>query len=237
MEQSSPIRVMLVDELAVVRSGLRAFLLVYDDLELIAEARDGAEAVRLCEQMRPDVILMDLLMPRMDGAAATRAIREHYPQIQVLILTSFNEDLLLQDALKAGAIGYLLKNVTADELANAIRAAYLERATLAPATAQVLSVTTRHQDSVALGHDRTGRERDVLALRANDEDKKEITETLDTSPSTAKFHVSNILARLQATSRSRTIRSLIAKMWGTALGSIFWIETLAEPLSSRMSAL
>ena len=132
MEQSSPIRVMLVDELAAIRSSLGAFLLVYDDLELVGEATDGAEAVRLCAQIRPDVILMDLLMPRMDGAAATRAIREHYPQIQILILTSFIENNLVHDALQAGAIGYLLKNVTADALANAIRAAYRGRATLAP---------------------------------------------------------------------------------------------------------
>src|SRR6476660_792272 len=106
MSDPGPIRVMLVDDHAVVRSGLAAFLLVHDDLELVAEAADGEAAVRLCERWRPDVVLMDLMMPRMNGAAATHAIRVHYPQIQVLVLTSFIEDTLVQEALKAGAIGY-----------------------------------------------------------------------------------------------------------------------------------
>jgi NarL family two-component system response regulator LiaR len=205
MEQSSPIRVMLVDDHAVVRSGLAAFLFAYDDLELVAEAADGAEAVRLCERMRPDVILMDLLMPRMDGASATRAIREHYPHIQVLILTSFNENNLVQDALKAGAIGYLLKNVTAEELANAVRAAYRGRATLAPEAAQVLIDATRHAGHVTIGHDLTEREREVLALMVKGVDNNEIADTLIISRSTAKFHVSNILSKLQATSRTEAV--------------------------------
>jgi NarL family two-component system response regulator LiaR len=180
-------------------------LLAYDDLELVAEAADGAEAVRLCERMRPDVILMDLLMPRMDGASATRAIREHYPHIQVLILTSFNENNLVQDALKAGAIGYLLKNVTAEELANAVRAAYRGRATLAPEAAQTLIDATRQAGHTALGHDLTERERDVLALMVKGVDNNEIAETLIISRSTAKFHVSNILSKLQATSRTEAV--------------------------------
>jgi NarL family two-component system response regulator LiaR len=205
MADSSPIRVMLVDDHAVVRSGLSAFLLAYDDLELVAEASDGAEAVRLCERMRPDVILMDLIMPRMDGASATRAIREHYPHIQVLILTSFNEDNLVQDALKAGAIGYLLKNVTANELANAVRAAHQGRPTLAPEAAQTLIDATRHAGHVAIGHDLTERERDVLALMVKGVDNNEIAETLIISRSTAKFHVSNILSKLQATSRTEAV--------------------------------
>jgi NarL family two-component system response regulator LiaR len=146
MTHSLPIRVMLVDDHAVVRSGLAAFVLAYDDLELVAEAADGAEAVRLCDHLPPDVILMDLLMPRMDGAAATRAIRTHHPHVQVLILTSFSEDRLIQDALNAGAIGYLLKNVTATELADAIRAAYRQRPTFAPEAVQVLQEVTRRQD-------------------------------------------------------------------------------------------
>jgi NarL family two-component system response regulator LiaR len=205
MEQAAPIRVMLVDDHAVVRSGLAAFLLAYDDLEFVAEAGDGAEAVRLCERMQPDVILMDLLMPRLDGASATRAIRELYPHIQELILTSFNENQLVQEALQAGAVGYLLKTVTADELATAIRATYHRRATLAPEAAQVLIATTCLQDTVALGHDLTARERDVLALMAKGVTNAVIAETLLISRSTAKFHISNILAKLQATSRTEAV--------------------------------
>ena len=152
MTDGSPIRVMLVDDHAVVRSGLSAFLLAYDDLELVGEAADGAEAVRMCERLHPDVILMDLIMPRMDGATATRAIRERSPQVQVLALTSFKEDNLIQDVLKAGAIGYLMKNISADELAAAIRAARRGRATLAPEAAQALIDTaTKHGKISAKG--------------------------------------------------------------------------------------
>lgn len=124
MTQSNPIRVLLVDDHAVVRSGLGAFLLAFDDLELVGEAGGGEEAVRLCERFQPDVVLMDLVMPGMDGAAATRAIRERCPRIQIIALTSFKEKELVEGALEAGAIGYLLKNVSADELADAIRAAH-----------------------------------------------------------------------------------------------------------------
>ena len=134
----TPIRVMIVDDQPVVRSGLAAFLMVHPDLLLVGEASDGARAVRLCSQLRPDVILMDLMMPQMDGAAATEAIRKHHPQIQVIALTSFKEKDMVQRAMEAGAIGYLLKNVTADELANAVRAAYSGRPTLAPEATQAL---------------------------------------------------------------------------------------------------
>jgi serine phosphatase RsbU (regulator of sigma subunit)/DNA-binding NarL/FixJ family response regulator len=138
MTRSNPIRVMLVDDHAMVRRGLAAFLLTFDDLELVGEASSGQEAVRLCEQLEPDVILMDLVMPEMDGAAATRAIRERYPQIQVLALTSFKEEDLVQTALDAGAIGYLLKNISTAELADAIRDAHAGRPTLAPEASQAL---------------------------------------------------------------------------------------------------
>jgi NarL family two-component system response regulator LiaR len=205
MDDLTPIRVMLVDDHAVVRSGLGAFLFAYEDLDLVADASDGAEAVRLCERMRPDVILMDLIMPRMDGVSATRTIHEHYPHIQVLILTSFDEKHLVQDALKAGAIGYLLKNVTANELANAIRAAYRGRPTLAPEATQALIDATLHPGAAALGDDLTERERDVLALMVKGIDNAEIAETLFISRSTAKFHVSNILSKLHASSRTEAV--------------------------------
>ena len=144
MTNEKPIRVMLVDDHAVVRSGLGAFLYVFDDLELVAEAKDGKEALSLCETVMPDVVLMDLVMPVMDGAAATKAIRERWPQIQVVALTSFKEEDLVQGALQAGAIGYLLKNISADELATAIRSAYEGKPTLAPEAAQALILSLIH---------------------------------------------------------------------------------------------
>ncbi len=205
MIDSSAIRVMLVDDHAVVRSGLAAFLLAYDDLELVAEASDGTEAVRLCERLQPDVILMDLMMPRMDGAAATRTIRERYPHIQVLILTSFKEDNLVQEALKAGAIGYLLKNVTATELAHAIRSAHHGRPTLAPEATQALIHAANQYGLPVLGDDLTERERDVLALMVKGLDNHVIADTLIVSRSTVKFHVSNILSKLHAASRTEAV--------------------------------
>ncbi|MEW5960397.1 MAG: response regulator transcription factor, partial [Chloroflexota bacterium] len=132
MAETKPIRVMIVDDHAVVRSGLAAFLQAYDDLELAGEARTGEEAVQLCAQVQPDVILMDLIMPGMDGAAATQAIRQRCPQTQVVVLTSFKEEALVQKALRAGAIGYLLKDVEAGELVQAIRLAHAGQSTLAP---------------------------------------------------------------------------------------------------------
>jgi NarL family two-component system response regulator LiaR len=196
---------MLVDDHAVVRSGLAAFLSAYDDFRLVAEASDGEEAIRLCERVQPDVILMDLIMPRMDGPTATRVIRERHPAIQILALTSFKEDNLVHDALKAGAIGYLLKNVTADELAHAIRAAYRGRPTLAPEAAEVLIHATTREHIPPLGHDLTEREHEVLDLMVKGLDNHQIAQTLVVSRSTVKFHVSNILAKLQATSRTEAV--------------------------------
>ncbi|MFN2228008.1 MAG: SpoIIE family protein phosphatase [Anaerolineae bacterium] len=143
MTGQEPIRVMLVDDHAVVRGGLSAILRIYEDLELAGEAASGEEALRVCPQVQPDVVLMDLIMPGMDGAATTRALRQLCPEIQVLILTSFKEKELIEGALEAGAIGYLLKNVSADELAAAIREAYAGRPTLAPEAAQILELASR----------------------------------------------------------------------------------------------
>ena len=200
-----PIRVMLVDDHAVVRSGLSAFLMIYDDLQLVAEAADGDEARRMCEQIQPDVILMDMVMPRMDGAEATQAIRARYPHIQVIILTSFKEEELVQRALAAGAIGYLLKNASSDELAAAIRAAHAGRPTLGPeATAVLIHQATRLPAEIP-GYDLTARELEVLALLVDGLNNGQIADRLIVSRSTVKFHVSNILSKLHATTRAEAV--------------------------------
>lgn len=204
MTPTNPIRVMLVDDHAVVRSGLGAFLLAFEDLELVGEAGSGEEAIAKCRQLRPDVVLMDLVMPGMDGATATGLIREKCPQTQVIALTSFKEKELVEGALQAGAIGYLLKDVSADELANAIRAAAAGKPTLAPEAAQVLIQATR-TPAEKPGFDLTEREREVLGLMIKGLNNNQIAERLIVSVSTAKFHVSSILSKLGVTSRTEAV--------------------------------
>lgn len=204
MSETKPIRVMLVDDHAVVRSGLAAFLTAFDDLELVGEASSGERAVALCGQAQPDVVLMDLMMPGMDGATATKLIRERHPEIQVIALTSFKEKEWVEGALKAGAIGYLLKDVSADELANAIRAAAAGKPTLAADAAQVLIQSTR-APAENPGFDLTEREREVLTLMVDGLSNSQMAERLVISLSTVKFHVSGILSKLGAASRTEAV--------------------------------
>jgi NarL family two-component system response regulator LiaR len=200
---SPPIRVMVVDDHPMVRRGLATFLMVFDDLELAGEAAGGEAAIQLCAQILPDVVLMDMVMPDMDGATTTRAIRQQFPTVQVIALTSFKEAELVQNVLEAGAIGYLLKDVSADELAQAIRAAHAGRATLSPEAAQAL-VHAANQPP-APGHDLTERERAVLALMVEGLNNTQIAERLVVSPSTIKSHVSNILSKLGVASRTEAV--------------------------------
>jgi NarL family two-component system response regulator LiaR len=200
---SQPIRVMLVDDHAMVRKGLATFLKTFDDLELAGEAETGAAAIQLCSEIQPDVVLMDMVMPEMDGATVTRVIRQQFPSVQVLALTSFKEGDLVKNALEAGAIGYLLKDVSADELAWAIRAAHSGRATLSPEAAQALVQTANLPP--APGLDLTEREREVLALMVEGLNNTQIAGKLTISPSTVKSHVSNILSKFGVASRTEAV--------------------------------
>ena len=200
---TKPIRVMLVDDHTMVRRGLATMLKVFDDLQLAGEAESGESAIQLCAEILPDVILMDMVMPGMDGTTATRAIRQQFPNVQVLVLTSFIDRELIKNALGAGAIGYLLKDVSADELARAIRAAHAGHATLSPEAAQVL-VHAASQPPPP-GFDLTEREREVLTLMIEGLNNTQIAGKLTVSPSTIKSHVSNILSKLGVSSRTEAV--------------------------------
>lgn len=202
------IRVMIVDDHAVVRSGLGAFLSVLPDMELVGEAENGEEAILRAGLLQPDVILMDLLMPGVDGITATRQIRDQYPAIQVVALTSFQEDELVQGALQAGAVGYLMKNVSARELTAAIHAAVEGKMTLSPEAAQALVNASQP------GNDRdtlTEREIDVLKLMVEGMSNAEIADRLVVSLSTVKYHISNILMKLEVSNRVEAVTLAMKK--------------------------
>lgn len=197
------IRVLVVDDQALVRAGLRYFLEAFNDLELVGEARDGPEAVQGCEQFQPDVVLMDLMMPDMDGCTATRIICERWPGVRIIALTNFHDTELVQGALQAGATGYLLKNVSADQLADAIRTAYAGMPTLAPeATQALIQATTQPPECDA---ELTPREQEVLALMVEGLTNPEIAERLVVSLSTVKFHVSRIFCKLGVAGRAEAV--------------------------------
>jgi NarL family two-component system response regulator LiaR len=203
MTQPNTIRVLLVDDHMVVRSGLSTVLAVYDDLQLIGEGGDGEEAVRLCERLQPDVVLMDLVMPKVDGVTATKTIKERWPRIQIIALTSFKEKEYVEGALKAGASGYLLKNVSAEELVAAIRRVTTGQPSLSPEAAQVL--IQKVNEPPTPGQDMTEREQEILALMVEGLANNEIAERLTVSQSTVKFHVSNILSKLGVTGRTEAV--------------------------------
>jgi len=200
------IRVLIVDDHSVVREGLRMFLVRDPDLEVVGEAADGAEALEQARQLRPDVVVMDLLMPVMDGIAATRAIRRELPETEVLALTSVLESASVVDAIRAGAIGYLLKDTQAAELRKAIKAAAAGQVQLSPQASAHLLGAIRTPE---LPEPLTPREMDVLRLLAQGQSNKEIARALDLVEETVKSHVRHILAKLGVQSRTQAVLAAI----------------------------
>src|SRR5437763_4933997 len=211
---SAPIRVLIVDDHGIVREGLRAYLELEPDIQVVGEARDGQEGVRRAGELNPDVVLMDLVMPNMDGIDATARIKQQRPETHVIILTSFLDDERVVPAIKAGATSYLMKDVAASDLARAIRGARAGQAQLHPEVARRLmqQVTTpRKAEATA---QLTDRESEVLRLVADGRSNKEIARSLVVSERTVKGHVSNILGKLGL--QDRTQAALYAVRHGLA---------------------
>jgi NarL family two-component system response regulator LiaR len=203
MTEEKPIRILLVDDHALVRSGLRNFIYAYDWMSVVGEAADGAEAVTFCINHPVDMVLMDMVMPEMDGAEATRQIIALGKPIKVIILTSYYEQEMVEQSLQAGAISYLLKNVSAAELSQAIRAAFAGRSTLAPEATEALINAARRKPG--LGSDLTERELQVLSRLVLGMSNSEIATHFNISLSTVKYHLSNILSKLGAKSRVEAV--------------------------------
>jgi len=196
------IRVLVADDHSVVRGGLRLFMLAFSDLELVGEAENGQQAIDYCRLYEPDVVLMDLMMPEVNGVEATREISMKYPNIHVVILTSFPEQQLVQDAVAAGALGYMLKTASAHELVEAIRSAARGQATLAP---EAVTALAKKSGTAAYHQSLTTREWEVYRLVVAGKGNSEIAKELMVSVSTTKYHVSNILSKLGVKNRSEAI--------------------------------
>lgn len=194
------IRILVADDHSVVRKGLLSFLSLYPELEIIGEASNGEEAVEMARQLTPDVVLMDIKMPKMDGITATGIIRQQMPDVEVIALTSVLEDASVIGAVRAGAIGYLLKDTEADELCRAIIAAYEGQVQLSPQAAARLVREVRAPENPEVLSER---ETDVLRLLAQGQSNKEIAQSLTLSEKTVKTHVSNILGKLGVPSRTQ----------------------------------
>jgi DNA-binding NarL/FixJ family response regulator len=205
VEDAAPIRVLLVDDHSVVRMGLRAFFDMLDDIEVVGEASDGSEGVAMARRLEPDVVLMDLLMPNMDGVTAIGRIKAERPVTEIVTMTSFIEEEKVTSALEAGASGYVLKDAEAEEVAAAVRAAHAGEVHLDPAVARLLAQRMRDRKSPKdeLAEPLTEREKDVLRLLGQGMSNKEIGSTLFITERTARTYVSNILGKLGLASRTQ----------------------------------
>ncbi len=203
MGKAERIRVMTVDDHEILHGGIEFFLLACDDLELVGKAYSGEEALRICREVLPDVVLMDMLMPDMDGVETTRTMRDQFPHVQIVALSSFHDPELVQRAMRAGAIGYLVKGVSASDLAEAIRSAHAGRPALALEAVEALVQAA--DGSAKLGSDLSEREREVLGLLANGLSNAEIAQELGISVSTVKYHVRGILSKLGAACRTEAV--------------------------------
>ena len=201
MSQAKSIKLIIVDDHPMVRHGIKTMLLIFDDIRVIGEAGNGSEALALCEETEPDVILMDVVMPGMDGLETTRAILARYPQVKIIVLTTFPEKELVRSALEAGAVGYLLKDAPIDTLGGAIRSASAGQSTLAPEAAQALIQAKASPPE--LGYDLTPREREVLALIVEGLSNDEIADRLVVSTNTVRKHVSACISKLGASNRAQ----------------------------------
>lgn len=207
MDTQTLIRIVIVDDHTMLRKGLAVFLMSYPDLVLVGEASNGKEALALCAEKQPHIVLMDLLMPIMDGITATRLIHETLPNIRIIALTSFGEEHLIKNVLKAGAISYLFKKISADDLAKAIRGAQNGVATYAPEVTDILVKSL--QNPRARFESLTPREHQVMVLMVKGMGNNEIAEALTIELSTTKSHVASILSKLEVTSRSEVIAMVL----------------------------
>ncbi len=211
---SDPIRVLIADDHLIVREGLRLILETAEDMTLVGEAADGAEAVRLASQVQPDVVLMDLRMPGMDGLTAIERLRDTHPHIAVVILTTYNEDELMVRGLKAGARGYLLKDTDRETLFHAIRAAARGELLLKPeVVARVLAHTAEPEPASHASLELTDREREVLGAVAQGERSKEIAARLHITERTVKAHLTSIYNKLGVDSRAAAVAEAIQRGW------------------------
>lgn len=207
---TTPIRILLVDDHSQIHLGISSVIEIFDDLALVGHASNGAEAIKLAQQQNPDVILMDVIMPKMDGIEATRQIHKAQPEIKILALSSFQDEDSIKDMLKAGAIGYVLKNSPVDDLAHTIRAAHSGKSVFSSEVTKVLLNSEPEKSAEPTGDfELTPRELDVLRLLIKGHNNNQIASVLTISLSTAKFHVSSILSKLNASSRVEAVATAI----------------------------
>jgi len=212
------IRVLIADDHHVVRRGLQFFLKTQKDIEVVGEAKNGVEAVQLVEQLKPDIVLMDLVMPEMDGIEATKKIKAQWPEVQVLMLTSFSDKDHVLPAIEAGAAGYQLKDIEPDDLVNSIRQVMRGESIMHPAATTKLEETLKEEENLPhIKNPLTPREKDVLAELTKGKSNREIAASLYVTEKTVKTHISNIFAKLEV--QDRTQAALYAVKHGLTEGS------------------